>query len=80
MKLLGSTKSKVTKDKNGENIPDLEITEVVLIHCNVVNNSYQQNSRILHTFIPNKSFSQLFDISPKNFIFLKLLIHNFCIF
>ena len=80
MKLLGSTKSKVTKDKNGENIPDLEITEVVLIHCNVVNNSYQQNSRILHTFIPNKSFSQLLDISPKNFIFLKLLIHNFCIF
>ena len=80
MKLLGSTKSKVTKDKNGENIPDLEITEVVLIHCNVVNNSYQQNSRILHTFIPNKSFGQLLDISPKNFIFLKLLIHNFCIF
>ena len=80
MKLLGSTKSKVTKDKNGENIPDLEITEVVLIHCNVVNNSYQQNSRILHTFIPNKSFGQLLDISPKNFIFLKLLIQNFCIF
>ena len=66
MKLLGSTKSKITKDKNGENIPYLEITEVVLIHCNVVNNSYQQNSRILHTFIPNKSLGQLLDISPKN--------------
>ena len=80
MKLLGSTKSKITKDKNGENIPYLEITEVVLIHCNVVNNSYQQNSRILHTFIPNKSLGQLLDISPKNFIFLKLLIQNFFIF
>ena len=57
MKLLGSTKSKITKDKNGENIPYLEITEVVLIHCNVVNNSYQQNSRFLHTFVPNKSFN-----------------------
>ena len=77
MKLLGSTKSKITKDKNGENIPYLEITEVVLIHCNVVNNSYQQNSRILHTFIPNKSLGQLLDISPKNFIFLKLMIQNF---
>ena len=59
MKLFGSTKSKTTKDKNGENIPYLEITEVVLIHCNVVNNMYQQNSRVLHTFVPNKSFSQL---------------------
>ena len=51
MKLLGSTKSKITKDKNGENIPYLEITEVVLIHLNVVNNSYQQNSRALYTFV-----------------------------
>ena len=59
MKLFGSTKSKITKDKNGENIPYLEITEVVLIHCNVANNMYQQNSRVLHTFVPNKSFSQL---------------------
>ena len=63
MKLLGSTKSKITKDKNGENVLYLEITEEVLIHCNVVNNSYQQNSRVLHTFVPNKSFSQLLDIS-----------------
>ena len=72
MKLLGSTKSKITKDKNGENIPYLEITEVVLIHCNVVNNSYQQNSRVLYTFVSNKSFNQLSDISPENFIFLKI--------
>ena len=70
MKLLGSTKSKITKDENGENVPYLEITEVILIHCNVVNNSYQQNSRVLHTFVPRKSFGQLIDISPKNFIFL----------
>ena len=72
MKLLGSTKSKITKDKNGENIPYLETTEVVLIHLNVVNNSYQQNSGVLYTFVPNKSFGQLLDISPNNFIFLKI--------
>ena len=71
MKLLGSTKSKIPKDKNGVNILYLEIIEIVLIHGNVVNNSYQQNSRILHTFIPNKSFGQLLDISPKNLIFSK---------
>ena len=59
MKLLGSTKSKITKDENNENVPYLKITEVALIHCNVVNNSYQQNSRVLYTFIPNKSFGQL---------------------
>ena len=70
MKLLGNTKSKITKDENGENVPYLDITEVVLIACNVVNNSYQQNSRVLHTFVPRKSFGQLLDISPKNFIFL----------
>ena len=46
MKLLGSTKNKKTKDKNGENVPHLEITEVVLVHCNIVNNDYQQDSRV----------------------------------
>ena len=56
MKLLGSTKSKITKDENGENVSYLEITEVVLIHCNVANNNYQQNSRVLCTFVPNISF------------------------
>ena len=56
MKLLESTKSKITKDENGENMPYLEITEVVLIHYNVVNNSYQQNLRVFYTFVPNKSF------------------------
>ena len=74
MKLLERTKSKITKDENGENGPHLEITEVLLVHCNIINNSYQRHSRVLYTFVPNKSFGQLLDISPKNFIFLK----NFC--
>ena len=69
MKLLGSTKSRITKDENGENVPNLEITEVTLIHCNIVINDYQQDSRVLYIFVPNKSFGQLLDISPKNFIF-----------
>ena len=71
MKLLGSTKNKITKDKNGENVPHLEITEVVLVHCNMVNNDYQHDSRVLYTFVPNKSFGSLLDISPSNHIFLK---------
>ena len=70
MKSLERAKSKMTKDKNGENASYLEIPEV--IHCNVVNNSYPQNSRVLYTFVPNKSFGQLLNISPENFIFLKL--------
>ena len=71
MKLLGSTKNKITKDKNGENVPHLEITEVVLVHCNIVNNDYQQDSRVLYTFVPNKRFGSLLEISPTNHIFLK---------
>ena len=71
MKLFESTKSKITKDKNGKNVSHLEITEVVLVHCNNVNNNYQQDSRVLYTFVPNKSFGRLLDISTKNFIFLK---------
>ena len=64
-KLLSSTKGKITKYKNDKNVSHLEITEVVIIHCNIVNNDYQQNSRVLYTFVPNKSFCQLLDISPK---------------
>ena len=64
MKMLGSTVSKITKDKNGENVPHLEIVELVLVHCNLVNNDYQQNSRILYTFIPNKTFGSLLEILP----------------
>ena len=77
MKLLGSTKSKTTKAKNGENIPHLDITEVLLVHCNIVNNDYKQGSRVLYTSIPNKSFGQLLDISPKKFIFLKTFDSKF---
>ena len=71
IKLFGSNKSNITKDKNSENVPNLEITEVVLVHCNIVNSNYQQDSRVLYTFIPNKWFGQLLDIYPKNFIFFK---------
>ena len=70
MKLLGSTENEITKDKNGGNVQHLEITEVVLVHCNIVNNDYQQDSRVLYTFVPNKSFGSLLDISPSNHIFL----------
>ena len=77
MKLLGSTKSKITNDKNGENVPHLEITEVVLLHCNIVNSNYQQDSRALYTSAPNKSFGQLLDISSKNFISLKTFNSEF---
>ena len=71
MKLLGSNESKVTKDKNGENVPNLEITEVVLVHCNFVNHDSQQDARVLYTFILNKSYDQLLYISPKNCLFSK---------
>ena len=77
MKLLRSTKNKITKDKNGENMPHFEITEVVLVHCNIVNNDCQQDSRVLYTFIPNKPFGSLFEISPTNHIFLKTLNSEF---
>ena len=71
MKLLGSAENKITKDKNSENAPHLEIIEVVLVHCNIVNNDYQQDSRVLYTFVPNKLFGSLLEISPTNHIFLK---------
>ena len=71
MKLLGSTGNNITKDKSGENIPHLEITEVVLVHCNIVNNDYQEDSRLSYTFVPNKPFGSLLEISPTNRIFLK---------
>ena len=71
MKLLGSTENKTTKDPNGENVPHLEIVELVLVHCNHVNNNYQQYSRIKYTFVPDKPFGSLLEISPTNHIFLK---------
>ena len=77
MKLLGSAESKISKDKNGENVPHLEIVELVLVHCNLVNNDYQQHSRILFTFVPNKTFGSLLEISPKNHVFLKTFYSEF---
>ena len=76
MKLLGSTESKITKD-DGENVPHLEIVELVLVHCNLVNNDYQQDSRILYTFVPNKTFGSLLEISPTNQVFLKTFNSEF---
>ena len=77
MKLLASTENKITKDKNGENVPHLEITEVVLVHGNIVNNDYQQDSRVLYTFVPNKPFGSLLDISPTSHIFYKTFNSEF---
>ena len=66
---LGRTKRKINKDENRENVPHLEVTEVVLIHCNIVNKDYQKDSRVLNTFVLNKLFGQLQDISLKKNIF-----------
>ena len=77
MKLLGSTENKITKDKNAQNVSHLEITEVVLVHCNIVNNDYQQDSRVLYTFVPNKPFGNLLEIAPTNFIPLKTFNSEF---
>ena len=75
MKLLGGTKSKITEDENGENVPHLEITEVVLIYCNIVNNDYQQESRVLYTFVSERSFDQLLSILVHDVINLLLYEH-----
>ena len=77
IKLLGSTENKTTKGKNGENVPHLEITEVVLVHCNIVKNDYQQDSRVLYTFVLNKPFGSQLEISPTNYIFLKTFNSEF---
>ena len=71
MKLLGSTSSIIDEDKNSENVPKLENIEVVLVHCNLVNNSYRQHSRVLFTFVPTKRYGQLISISPHSLGFLK---------
>ena len=77
MKLLGSTKKDVDKDKDGEDVPKLESIEVVLMRCNLVNNSYQQAFKVLLTFVPNKQFVQLITISSHLLTMLKLLTQNF---
>ena len=77
VKLLRSTESKITGEKNGENVPHLEVFELVLIHCNIVDNSHQQNSRILYTFVPDKLFGSLLETSPPNHIFLNTFNSEF---
>ena len=64
MKLLGSTKKNCGEDKDGENVPKLESVEVVLVYCNLVKNDYQHTSKVLFSFVPNKQFGQLINISP----------------
>ena len=64
-------------DKNGKNVPHLQITEILLVHCNIVNNDYQQDSRVLYTFVPNKPFGSLLEISPKNHVYLKIFNSEF---
>ena len=77
MKLLGSVESKITKDKNGENVPHLEVLKLVLVHCNIVNDDYQEDPRILYTFVPNKTLGSLLEISPLNHVFLKAFNSEF---
>ena len=77
MKLLGSTESKIIKDKNGEDVPHLEIIEAILVRCNLVNNDYQQDSRIFYTFVLNKPLSSLLEISPTSHIFSKTFNSEF---
>ena len=77
MKLLGSTKDIIDADKNSENVPKLENVEVVLVHCNLVNNAYQQHSRVLFTFVPTKQYGQLISISPHSLVFLKTMNTDF---
>ena len=77
MKLLGSTKDTIDTDKNSENVPILENVEVVLVYCNLVNNSYQQASKVLFTFVPNKQYGQLISISPHSLVFLKTINTEF---
>ena len=76
MKFIGSTKNKITKDKNVEDAPHLEITEVILVHCNVVNKNYQQDSRVVYTFVPNKSLGSLLEISPTNVYRSKNMVYR----
>ena len=71
MKLFGSTKKLIYKTKNGENVPSLEVVEIVLIQCNLVDNQYQQKSEVLYTFTPNKSYAYLLNVEPSNVVFMK---------
>ena len=77
MQLLGSSKKNIDQNKDGEIVPRLETVEVVLVHCNLVNNSYQQASKVLFTFAPNKQFGKLITITSHPLAMLKQLMQNF---
>ena len=77
MKLLGTAENNIAKNKNGENLPHLEIIGLVLVHCNIVNNDYQKDSRVLYTLVPNKPSDKFLEVSPTNFIFLKTFLSEF---
>ena len=77
MKLLGSTSNIIDADRNSENVPRLENVEVVLVHCYLLNKSYQQHSRVLFTFVPTKQYGQLISISPHSLVFLKTMNTDF---
>ena len=77
MKLLGSSADTIDGDKNSELVPILEIVDLVLVHCNLVNNSYQQASKVLFAFVPNKKYGQLITVSPERLIMLKTVNTEF---
>ena len=78
MKMLGGTKKDVDLDKNSENVPKLESVEVVLVHCNLVKNDYQHTSKVLFSFVPNKQFGQLINISPHSLMMMNTIKTEFC--
>ena len=77
MKLSGNTKNDADKDKNSENVPELESLEVALVHCNLVKNNYQHTSKVLFSFIPNKQFGQLINISPHSLTMMNTVNTDF---
>ena len=77
MRLLGSTKKGVDKDKDGENVPKLESAENALVHCNIVKNDYQHTSKVLFTFVPNKQLGQLVNISTYSLTMMNTLNTEF---
>ena len=77
MRLLGSSTNTIDGDKNSELVPKLESGDLVLVHCNLVNNSYQQDSKVLFTFVPNKKYGELITVSPETLIMLKTVNTEF---
>ena len=80
MTLLGSSSNTINSNKDGELLPKLEVVEVVLVHCNLVNNDYQHASKVLFTFVPNKQFGQLITVEPHSLTMLKTVIAEITFF